>query len=415
MRSLVGSILNKAPISFAPSRSPFGVGNIFQRNNIEAQLAAMGSVGTLFSIVDLLASTTSAVNWHLYRKQDGRGRIAGPESRKEVFVHAALDVWNKPNPFMTRQEFVETFEQHVDLVGESDWVIARNEFMQIPEEIWPIRPDKMKPVPHPTEFMTGWIHIGPEGEQTPLNLDEVIQLKRPNPLDPYRGMGPVQALLADLDSTKYSAEWNRNFFLNSAEPGGIIEVDKRLQDDEFDEMTQRWNEQHRGVRRAHRVAVLEHGTWKDRAFNMRDMQFVQLREVSRNVIMEAYRIHKHMLGISDDVNRANAEAADVVFARRLSIPRLERIKLVLNNDFLPMFGPTGEGLEFDYDNPVPEDREMDNAERQSRASAFATLVAAGVDPESAAETVGLPEMTYKPEAMAGREDAQEFEDQPAAG
>jgi hypothetical protein len=47
-------------------------------------------------------------------------------------------------------------------------------------------------------------------------------------MDPYRGMGVVQTILVDLDATRASAEWNRNFFLNSAEPGGIVEVDRRL-------------------------------------------------------------------------------------------------------------------------------------------------------------------------------------------
>ena len=48
------------------------------------------------------------------------------EDRIEVTSHAALDLWNKPNKFMPRQEFVETFQQHVDLTGEACWVIARD-------------------------------------------------------------------------------------------------------------------------------------------------------------------------------------------------------------------------------------------------------------------------------------------------
>lgn len=400
---LIQNSLAGSGVSFAPTRRSASR-NWLNRNSATGQLAQMGSVGTLFSIVDLLASEVAATNWHLYRKPiDGRRRTPSPApyERTEVTVHAALDLWNKPNPFYTQQEFVETFTQHLELVGETEWLVSRDGLgrADIPLEMWPIRPDKIKPVPHPEEFLAGWVYFGPDGEQVPLELDEIIQLKRPNPLDMYRGMGPVQSLLADLDSVKYSAEWNRNFFLNSAEPGGIIEVDKRLSDPEFKEMADRWNEQHRGVRKAHRVALIEQGRWVDRSFSMRDMQFTQLREVSRNVIMEAFRIHKHMLGISEDVNRANAEAADVVFARRLKVPRLERIKGVLNNDFLPLFGDAGKGLEFDYENPVPDDREADNAERESRASAFKTLVDAGVDPESAAETVGLPPMKYKSPAQ----------------
>ena len=34
-----------------------------------------------------------------------------------------------------------------------------------------------------------------------------------------------------------------------------------------------WEEQHRGVSRAHRVAILEQGKWIDRKYTMRDMQF----------------------------------------------------------------------------------------------------------------------------------------------
>ncbi len=252
----------------------------------------------------------------------------------------------------------------------------------------------MVPVPHPTDFLTGWVYAGPSGEKVPLNRNEVVQLKMPNPLDPYRGMGPVQSLLVDLDSTRYSAQWNRNFFLNSAEPGGIIEVDRRLDDDEFNEMTGRWREQHQGVAQAHRVAVLEQGKWVERSFNQRDMQFVQLREVSRDIIREAFGMSKTMLGQTEDVNRATAEAAEYVFARYQLVSRLERIKGVLNNEFLPMFGPTGQGVEFDYSNPVPNDREATNAERASKASAAVQLVSAGYDPAEVLDTVGLPPMTF---------------------
>lgn len=413
MRSLIGAIRNAAPVAYSSARTVTSL-VAPSRSNTTKQLKAMGAVSTLFTIVNKTSTATASANWHLYRKADGRGRIAGPENRKEVFQHAALDLWNKPNPFMTRQEFVEAFMQHVDLTGESEWVVGRANGFDIPLELWPIRPDRMKPVPHPTEFLSGWIYLGPDGEKVPLSLDQVIQIRMPNPDDPYRGLGPVQSLLADLDSAVYSAQWNANFFKNSAEPGGIIEVEKRLSDPEFDEMRNRWNEQHRGVGNAHRVAILEHGKWVSTSFSMRDMQFVQLREVSRNTIMEGFGISKPMLGISEDVNRAAADAGLVQFARHLTVPRLDRIKGALNNDLLPMFGSTGEGLEFDYDNPVPEDQAAENAELTSRASAAATLIGAGFDPNEVLAVCELPDMTFTKQAPApvavGRDDAEQAQD-----
>src|SRR3546814_15603748 len=74
------------------------------------------------------------------------------------------------------------------------------------------------------------------------------------------------------------------------------------------------------------------------------MQFAELTNVSRDMIREAFLIHKHILGQSDDVNLANALAADEAFAERLVVPRLVRFKGMLNNDFLLLF-PGTEGLE----------------------------------------------------------------------
>jgi HK97 family phage portal protein len=260
----------------------------------------------------------------------------------------------------------------------------------------------MTPVPDRDNFLAGWVYSGPDGEQIPLPRADVIQIRMPNPLDPYRGMGPVQALLADLDSIKYSAEWNRNFFLNSAEPGGIIEVDRRLSDDEFDEMTERWREQHQGVAQAHRVAVLEQAKWVDRKFTQRDMQFAELRNVSRDVIREAFGFPKFMAGLVDDVNRANAEASKAMYAEELTVPRAERWKGALNNDFLPQFGTTSTGLEFDYDSPVPANSEANNAERLSKATAAKTYVDAGYDGDSVKEALDLPDalVWHKPEPPA---------------
>jgi HK97 family phage portal protein len=356
------------------------------------QLQAYGSVGTLFAIVSMLAEATSKAEWKLYRTS-ATGQDA---DRVEVTRHQALEVWNRPNPFYTRQEFIETVQQHVDLTGEGWWLVGRNELATFPMQLWPVRPDRMSPVPDPKSFLSGYVYHSPDGEKVPLGIEDVVQLRMPNPEDPYRGLGPVQSLLTDLDSARLSAEYNRNFFLNSAEPGGIIEVDRRLSDPEFDEMVERWREQHQGVSRAHRVAILEQGRWVDRKYSMRDMQFTELREVSREVIREAFHFPKSMLGAVDDVNRANAESGEVAFARWLIVPRLERIKQALNVNFLPMFGTAGQGLEFDYIDPTPADRELEIKELSARAEAARELVTAGFAPDDVLSAVGLPEMRFQP-------------------
>lgn len=387
------ALFNRTPVSYTPSsnvsvpwRQPTGA---------EAQMRAMGSVGTLFAIVNRTSNATALVNWRLYRKAPSGLK----EERVEVTDHAALKLVNRPNPFFTRQELIESTQQHIDLTGEGWWVITRNARSPIPLELWPVRPDRMAPVPHPTDFISGYVYTAPDGRQIPLAVEDVIQIRMPNPLDPYRGMGPVQSILTEIDAAQYSAEWNRNFFLNSAEPGGILEVDKRLSDEQFNEARDRWAEQHRGVSNAHRVAIIENGLkWVDRKLTQRDMQFAELRAVSRDVMREAFGAPAFVLGEVGDVNRATAEASKVLFAEQLTVPRLERFKGALNNDLLPLYGKDAALLlEFDYDDPVPADADARNAELREKTSAYARLVDADADPRLVAEYLGLPDIAGDPD------------------
>jgi HK97 family phage portal protein len=377
------------------SSRPSLLQQVANRNGVDAQLKAMGGVGTLFSIVDRNATAASEVRWRLYRK----AASGKDEDRTEVTEHPALSVWNNPNAFYHQSLFIEAITQHLELVGETPWLAARDERFPSgpPVELWPIRPDRLRPVPHPERFISGWIYLGPDGERIPLETNEVIRTIKPCPWDPFRGLGAVQTILVDLQSIEYAAEWNKNFFENSAEPGGVVEVEEELSDPEWRRMRNRWEEQHRGVGRAHRVAFLEKGKWVDRKYSMADMQFAELRSVSREIIREAFHMPKAMLGSVDDVNRANAEANEVVFARWETKTRCDRLKDTLNSYFLPLFGTTlgdPKRYEFDFDNPVPADKELEAKLLQAKADAAEKLVRVGYDPAAVTTAVGLPDMQH---------------------
>lgn len=404
--SVVGSLLNKtsgdtAPVAYSAPGRYTGFGTMGTRGDNETYMRSFGSAGTIFQIVSLLAGSCAAPEWRLYRKPkaDGRQRYTtgdrGSDQRVEVLQHQALNVWNNPNPFSTGVQFREAGWQHMELTGEQWWIVARDPRASFPTGLWLVRPDRMEPVPSAEKYIAGYIYTGPSGEKVPLATNEVILTKFPNPLDPYRGLGPVQSVLVDIDAMKYSAEWNRNFFVNSATVGGVIQVPGSMDDDEFNRFSARWREAHQGVSRAHRVAILEGGAeFIANQSSMRDMDFANLRGVSRDVLREAWGIHKSMLGNADDVNRANSQTAEEVFGRWKVLPRLDRQRDILNSVFLPMFGSTGEGVEFDYVNPLPDDREADNAELTAKTAAYAVLVQANVDPDEAAKVVGLPPMKH---------------------
>jgi phage portal protein BeeE len=180
----------KPPVSYVSDR-----GGLFYGQNDSVKAVAeraydsYGSVGTLFAIVSQIGNAFASTEWHLYRKTSVRDK----KRRTEVLTHPFLTVWDKPNDFYTGRMFRETVQQHLDLVGEGIFVLDTVGPLII--GMWPVRPDRMQPVKSSETYMSGWIYIGPEGEEIPLDLDQVIQIKTPNPADPFRGMGAVQTVL----------------------------------------------------------------------------------------------------------------------------------------------------------------------------------------------------------------------------
>lgn len=370
----------------------------------ERLMLSSAAMGTVYSIVSLYAESAARPDWKLFRKQPRDARVRytttdeGSDQRVEVVRHAALDLINNPNPFYTRFTLFELDQMYLDLTGEWYWVLERHPMATFPVGAWPVRPDRIEPVPHPTRYIAGYVYTSPDGrEKIPLATDDVIGGKYPNPLDPMHGLGPVQSVLVDIDSSRYSAAWNRNFFINSATPGGVITMDGSLDDTEWDEFQNRWRETHQGTQAAHRVAMLENGAkWVPNAVTQKDMDFVQLRGQARDIVREAFRAPKVMLGVSDDVNRANAQTGQEVFDAWTVVTRLDRKRDALNHVLLPMFGSAGVDVEFDYVHPAPANRELDQLELTSKSAAVQTLIAAGFDPGDVLEVVGLPAMGVAP-------------------
>jgi len=167
---------NASPIPYAGPANRAGFSNMFASNDNETYMRTMGSAGTVFQIVSLLASSTAAAEWRLYRKAKADGRVRyttgdqGSDQRTEVLQHLALNVWNRPNPFYTGRRFREASQQHAELTGEQWWVIARDSRATFPTGMWLVRPDRMEPVPSAEKFIAGYVQAALEFnvEYTPV-------------------------------------------------------------------------------------------------------------------------------------------------------------------------------------------------------------------------------------------------------
>ncbi len=381
-----------------------------QGDNSQAQTEMYKHSTPLHSVVSFNATAVAKVIWRLFPTDATaeQGRISGPDPRQELKAdqHPAVKLWDKPNDRMHGQFFREYSQAILDLAGLAYWVVDRTNPFALPTSMWPVHRKNIMPIPDPNEYLLGYAYLPDDGTAAiPLRLDEVIPLQMVDPTDPLGGVAPAQPLMVDMQAARATAEFRENFFRNSANPGGIIEIQSEdgslLSEPDFKILSERWAEQHRGVRNAHRVAIIERGKWIQNDTSLKDMQFVEMRSDDRDNVYEGYGTSKSLMGVMEDANRASVEANEYVWSKYRLVSRLDRFKNALDHFFLPMYQSSANGeFEFCYDNPVPKDWQADAFTFTSNVNGFVALVNAGAEWNAALAACSLPSIPQGPKPAA---------------
>jgi len=346
--------MSDTPITSPPN----SIGSFFGGSD-RSQMDMFSRVSTLWSAINLRMNAVSKTTFRLYRGNIGDG------AKTEVTKHPALVVLQQPNPDTSRTEFFRTWQAHRDLTGKAYIYVAKSStpgFSNRPLYIYNLRPDLTDPVTDELGETTGYRYTPPSGGgQVIYDAADIDFMRYIDPANPISGIGPVKSLFTELHSSALASDWQRFFFLNSANPGGVLEYDQVLEDHEMERIVKQLEELHKGVRNSHRVLIANGGRWQSNAQNVRDMQFPELREGLRDAVLETFGVPKILLGQTNNVNRASAETAEYIFAKWVIEPILVDLREWLNYCFLPRFSSTDRfgRLYFDFDSPVknPDEEE----------------------------------------------------------
>lgn len=391
MVSLVQSLRRK-PVLPEPSNmpdmavAPAGL-PVYGSNSDEAALKTPEYVSTLFAALDVRGKSVASADWELHRIV-GRGRTRTP-----IEAHPALSVLNRPNSLIrSRSTFIRSWQQHLDLTGKAFVAYGYHRSIPWPVSIHIVRPDRVAPIPGKGTQISHYEFRAPDGTVAKFTTKEMDFWRLPHPTDPLDGLSPVESIITELQSFKLAGEWQRNFFVNSARPGGTVTFKEYLSKEDFEEQKEMIQSQHQGVNNAHRMMLLQNAEYNPSTFRMSDMQFPELRQNGRDFILEALGMPRTFLGQGTEVNRASAQALSEIYDENQRIPALNELAEFLNGSYLPKFDERDLCFE-----PVLASRrsvEDEATERDSKYAAASSMVEAGFDPASVLEVLELPEMDY---------------------
>ena len=327
----------------------------------------MANIGWVYAANQVIADDCSAVRLKLMHKMDD-----GDE--EEVYSHEVLDLLDDPNMVITAKQLWNLYYSYLNLTGEA--YILKLDQKGNPLTNKTKLPSALFPLPsHLCEFHIGekdWneSYVIFNGDRYPISA--ILRDINPDPENIYQGMSIVRKASLTVDTDIQMKRWNNKLFKNGARPGVVVEVPDQLKEDAYNRLKQQFDEQYRGVGNAFNRVILEGGA-KMSPFMMttQDLDFLESKRFTRDEILAMFKVSGSNLGITEDVNRANAEAQDYSYAKRCIRPRLEQFVDFMNKRLLrPIYG--GEYV-LSYEDPVPENAEMRLQEAQAGVNSWLTI------------------------------------------
>lgn len=324
------------------------------RNTAE-WMAAFGKNPRLAPI-DKIAGDLSYATGKLYR-------IRGDGEKEEIQKHPFLDFMERPNPLveMTASAVWKLYTEYLLLKGEAYCIIERYPD-GTPAELWPVPPQWVQTIPY-IGFPFYTIRAT-DGTIMNVPVDDMFVQKDLNPSNPYsRGLGQAESVADEVEIDEYAAKFQKNFFFNGATPDTLV-ILPGADDKNVKRFRETWKDKFSGVMRSHGVEVLggpKEGngpTVEKLGDNMKDLDMVNGRTFTRDAIMEHFGMPREIMGITQNSNRATADAAQYIYAKNVLRPRLMQRQDAVNMQLLPAYG---EDLIWEYDDIIPHDVEYDKA------------------------------------------------------
>ena len=272
-------------------------------------------------------------------------------NKTEVTKGKAFELLTKVNPFWGWGRLVRMTELARCLWGVSYWCLERGQGgKQVPAEIWWARPDRMRVLPHRTEYVSGFIYEA-LGERVPFARQEVVWLPLDNPIDEFSGLSPLAAARLSADLGTAALRSNKKLFDQGMQLGGVVgpkEGGAMWTQEQVTQVEGMLRRKFQSVENAHRWAVFSGAvTATPLGVNPRDAEFVGQMRWSLGDVGRVYNIAPELLGDNEHATYNNVESAWKQLWSDCIIPEAVDIAEVITEQLLSMFPGEADMVEFD--------------------------------------------------------------------
>lgn len=332
--------------------------------------------GWVYANVRTIASEVSKIEFKLFQTKLTKDGI----EFNPIVNHPLLDLLDRFNTHTTTSDAMFMTEAHLKLAGDTFYLLTgASEGANITigkniQELYILPPNEIE-LMFDGPIVSGYKWTYRANDKTYVNIykpEQIIQFKIPNPKNAYRGQSAVEAGAQAIDLDNLATETITAFFKRGTINNFVLSSEQRVTPEQIEVLKAQFKREYSGVNNAFKALILGSGLKPEtiQASN-KDTQFIELQQWFRDKIMVLFQNTKISLGITDDVNRANAEESLNAWRENSIKPEMQRIADTLNEFLVPRFGTD---LILGFDDPVPENRteKLDEATKLLDAKVITT-------------------------------------------
>lgn len=306
---------------------------------------------------DVIAAEVSKMQFELYKVGIQNGEIV----YDEIFSHPLLDLLDHPNDEEVKADALYIIQSHKKLAGDSFWLKVRNgktvtDLRHLPPQ--KVQLNLRQPTPEdPTAIESYHYQDVIDGQKIDVvyQPEDIIHFKKPNPNNPFRGLGVVEAMADTIDVDNMTNATTKSYFAKGAITNFVLSTDQKVTPEQLKRLRAELRQDYAGADNAYKTMILGGGLKPEKiAFSNKDMEFLAQLTWYRDKIMSGFGNTLASLGMLDDVNRATHESAMIEWKRVTVKPDMDSLVNTLNEFLVPEFG---DNLLLGYTDPIPEDRE----------------------------------------------------------
>lgn len=329
--------------------------------------------GITYKAIDKIGQTVS-----VYRPQVTR------RSGEMLENHPLYNLFDKPNPRVNMgNDFIHLWAMLMEIYGESFWYFAKGETTKRVKEIYLLNPAQIELKVDNGELI-GYVLHKQNGQHVPLEVDEVLHDKRPNPFNEWRGLSVLEKAAVYVDTEINTSTFTLNYIANSASPSGIVTL-PQMTPEAFRQFTHQWREGYEGPENAGKTAFIRGGEANFQAVGatLKDIDQKVTRDMAKEDVLMMLDMPRAMLGMTDDkgLGRASVETMKYIYAESKLQPLMERLDSIYQQ-ILPMIS-SAEGYTVTHESPIPEDKEYMHTVHKD-------LVNVAITVNEVRENLGLP-------------------------